>query len=300
MVGIPTLMSTARLSVGRPTRRVDTVAAMAQRWSVGEIEITRIDSSNFGLPSSNPTPAWAVPMFTRSVDEAPIAFSAIVIRSGPETIVVDPWIVDDSPRSRPDAEVVVEGLLAELAQIGVAADDVTFVVNSHIDGIGWNTRPGTGGPSAKEWCPTFPNARYLFPADELAAVNRGVPINGSEHLGPLADAGIIEAIDAPFDVAPGVSLTAAPGHNYGHVAVRVEQGDALAVYPGHLVLSLAQVDDPECDLGDTDVVVASACRRSILNELAERRGILLTTLIGGPGGGIVEAHDTGFRLSPAD
>jgi glyoxylase-like metal-dependent hydrolase (beta-lactamase superfamily II) len=285
-------MSMARLSMTGTARRVGTVAAVTQ-WSIGDIQITRIDASNFVLPSSSPMPAWSVPAFTPSAGDSPIAFSALVIRAGSATVVVDPWIVDDSPRSRPDAADVIGGLLAELARLGVAAADVDFVVNTHIDGIGWNTRP-----SGDDWGPTFPKARYLFPADELAAVDRGVPINGSENLGPLVEAGVIEAVDPPFEIAPGVTLTAAPGHNYGHVAVRIEQNDQLAIYPGHLVLSLAQVDQPDGDLGDTDHAVASASRRLILGELAERRGILLTTLIGGPGGGIVEPLGAGYRLSP--
>jgi len=274
------------------TRSVSTVAAV-RHWSIGGIQITRIDASNFVLPASSPMPAWSVPAFTPSTGDSPIAFSALVVRTGAATVVVDPWIVDDSPRSRPNATDVIGGLLAELAPLGVAASDVDFVVNTHIDGIGWNTRP-----SGDDWVATFPNARYLFPADELAAVERGLPINGSESLGPLVEAGVIDAVGPPFEVAQGVSLTDAAGHNYGHVAVRIEQNDQLAIYPGHLVLSLAQVDQPDADLGDTDHAAASASRRTILGELAERRGILLTTLIGGPGGGIVEPHGTGFRLSP--
>ena len=296
MVAVPTLTSVARKSVCRAARRVSTVAAMAQHWSIGSIDVARIDSSNFVLPSSTPIPAWAVPTFSPSIDETPIAFSALVIRSGQTTVVVDPWIVDDAPRSRPDAMSVIDGLLAELRQLGVAAADVGFVVNTHIDGIGWNTRPGQPGDG---WVPTFPNARYLFPADELAAVDRGAPINGSENLAPLLEAGLVDRVHPPFQIAPGITLTSAPGHNYGHVAVTIEDGGMLAIYPGHLVLSLAQVDEPARDLGDTDVAVASAVRRNILGELAERRGVLLTTLIGGPGGGIVERNGVGFRLAAA-
>ena len=273
-----------------------TVTAMMQRWSIGGIDVARIDASNFVLPSPGATPAWAVPAFSPSVDDAPVAFSALVIRAGSTTLVVDPWIVDDSPRSRPDGAHVIDGLLAELDRIGVDAADVDFVVNTHIDGVGWNTRPRRG--QADGWEPTFPNARYLFPADELAAVERGVVINGSEHLGPLDDAGLIDRVDPPFELAAGITLSAAPGHNYGHVAVRIEDGDELAIYPGHLVLSLVQIDDPERDLGDTDTAVASSVRRGILGELADRRGVLLTTLIGGPGGGTVERNGGGFRLSP--
>ena len=159
-------------------------------------------------------------------------------------------------------------------------------------GIGWSTRPTDDG-----WRPTFPNARYLLPAAELAAIDRGVEINGAEHLGPLRDAGLLDAVDAPFEIVAGVSLVDAPGHNFGHVAVRIEDGSSLAIYPGHLVLSLLQVDDPGADAGELDLTTATATRRAVLDELASRDGVLLTTLVGGPGGGVVQRSGSGYRLA---
>jgi glyoxylase-like metal-dependent hydrolase (beta-lactamase superfamily II) len=265
---------------------------------VGDAEVTRIDSASFTLPSEVPSPAWAVPHFVDHVGQVPVAFSALVVRVAGYTAVVDPWLADDAPRSRPDAVEVVDGLLAQLAAVGAAAEDVDVVVNTHVDGIGWNTRPGPEGAGAG-WVPTFPRARYLFPAEELAALDRGEQINGGEHLGPLRDAGVLEPAEAPTELAPGLRLDPAPGHNHGHVAVRVERDGALAIYAGHLVLSLAQVDDPAGDVGDSDLATATATRLRILGELAERGGLLLTTLVGGPGGGRVHAsEDGGFRLQP--
>lgn len=264
---------------------------MGQQWTVGDITISRLDSSNFVLPSERPMPAWAVPAFTPSVDETPLAFSALVIEARGTRIVVDPWIVDDAPRTAPNADALLGERLAQLAALGIEPDAVEIVVNTHIDGFGWNTRPTADG-----WRPTFPNARYLFPADELAAVDRGMEINGSEHIGPLYDAGVVERIDPPYDVVPGVSLVNAPGHNPGHVAVRVDDGGDMAIYPGHLILSLSQVDDPGYSELDSDAATATATRQAFLGELADRGGVLLTTLIGGPGGGVVEAHGDGFAL----
>jgi glyoxylase-like metal-dependent hydrolase (beta-lactamase superfamily II) len=263
------------------------------RWKVGDVEVVRVDSSNFVLPTETPMPAWAVPAYTPSRDQTPAAFSALAIRSGDRHIVVDPWIVDDSPRGRPDAGAVIDALLQELAEAGFEPGDVDTVVNTHVDGIGWNTRPLDG-----TWVPTFPRARYVFPAAEIAAIDDGAPVNGAESLGPLRDAGVVEAVEPPLPVTPEVTLEDAPGHNAGHFAVRIESGDALAVYPGHLVLSLLQVDAPDRDLGDTDLAVATATRRTILDELARRRGVLLTTLVGGPGAGIVTRRGSGYALDP--
>jgi glyoxylase-like metal-dependent hydrolase (beta-lactamase superfamily II) len=262
-----------------------------QCWKVGDVEVVRIDASNFVLPTELAMPAWAVPAFTPSPDQMPAAFSALAIRSGDRHIVVDPWIVDDSPRGRPDAGAVIDALLEELADAGFEAGDVDTVVNTHVDGIGWNTRPLDG-----EWVPTFPRARYVFPAAEIAAIDGGAPVNGAESLGPLRDAGVVDTVEPPLRITPEVTLEDAPGHNAGHFAVRIESGDALAIYPGHLVLSLLQIDTPDRDLGDTDFAVATATRSAILEELARRRGLLLTTLVGGPGAGAVVHHEPGYRL----
>ncbi len=67
--------------------------------------------------------------------------------------------------------------------------DVDVVVLSHVDGIGWSLRR-----DGDDWVPTFPRARYVLPAAELAAIDGGAPINGGEHLGPLR--GVLDAVSA--------------------------------------------------------------------------------------------------------
>ena len=101
--------------------------------------------------------------------------------------------------------------------------------------------------------------------------------------------------DLPLVVAPGVQLESAPGHCDGHLAVRVTSADALAVIPGHLVLSPLQVADPSRP-ADEDPATAEATRRRLLEELADRGGLLVTSLLGGPGGGVVHRDGDGFRL----
>ncbi|MGO9963974.1 MAG: hypothetical protein ACLPUG_11165 [Acidimicrobiales bacterium] len=158
---------------------------------------------------------------------------------------MNPWIIADSPRAGPTADSTTCGLLAALSSNGVNPNEVQWIVNSHLEGIGWNTLG------------TFPAGRYVFPAEELSAVGRGIPIQGSEDLGPLIDAGVLGTIDPPLELTPGITVIDAPGHSYGHIAVRVESESELAVNPGHLILSLAQIDDPDIDLGDTDYAAAS-------------------------------------------
>ena len=165
------------------------------RWQVGPVEVVRIEDEAFALPSDRPAPSWAVPAFAPTVNEVALAFSALAIADGDRRIVVDPWLANDYPRYRDDAAARVASLLAELADAGFPADEVDTVVNTHFDGIGWNTRPDPDHPAT--WTATFPNARYLYPAAELEAWRAGTYPPGEDGLAVLAALGVLDGIDAP-------------------------------------------------------------------------------------------------------
>lgn len=262
------------------------------RWSIGGTEIVRIEDVNFALASGEPVPDWCVPDLAPSTSEVGIAFSALAIESDGTRIVVDPWLANDFPRDEPDAREHATRLLDELGAPGFPADEVDIVVNTHLDGIGWNTVPGDAG-----WIPAFPNARYLYPADELASIDAGEEVYGSEALSALRAMHPVEGVHPPTALTSTVSLQDAPGHNAGHLAVRIEDAGDLAIYPGHLVLNPFELVDPtrESD-GNPRRLTAIASRRSVLDELASRDGLLLTTLLGGSGAGRVERQGAGYRL----
>jgi hypothetical protein len=271
-----------------------------RRWHVGDVTIVRIESVELTLPSERPVPEWAVPHLAPSTDAYHLAFSGFGIVDGDRRIVVDPWLADDNPRSAPDAGERVDGLLSRLAAAGLPAGEVDVVVNTHIDGTGWNTRPASR-PDGDGWVATFPNARYLIPEAEIAAIERGDPIFGADGLAPLFDACVVDPVDAsaePVPVSRHVTLDPAPGHNFGHVAVRVDAAeDGVAVIPGHLFLDLFSVEDPSSREGDGPE--APDTRRRLLDLLAARSGLLLSPFFGGEGAGRVEGDaTTGYRLGP--
>jgi glyoxylase-like metal-dependent hydrolase (beta-lactamase superfamily II) len=261
------------------------------QWRVGQVDIVRVEDENFALGSDRVVPEWAVPALAPSRTETLIAFSAFVIRDGDHHIVVDPWLANDFPRDQPDAADHVDRLLGQLEALGLGADRIDTVVNTHFDGVGWNTRP----TDTEAWTATFPNARYLYPRAELEAWRTGEFPTGDPSFELLAAAGLLDAVDAPHRISPHVELIDAPGHAAGHLAVQVESGDEVAVIPGHLILNVFQLADP-AEAADLDPPAACASRRRLLDELADRRGLLLTTLIGGPGGGWVRRDGPGFAI----
>jgi glyoxylase-like metal-dependent hydrolase (beta-lactamase superfamily II) len=266
------------------------------RWHIGDTTITRIEDLNFAIESDRPVPDWCVPDLAPSNGEVGIAFSILAIESEGVRIVVDPWLANDGPRDEPGASERAARLLGELGAAGFPPDEVDVVVNTHLDGIGWNTRPSADGG----WSPSFPNARYLYPDGEVTAIERGDDINGREGFAELASMREIERVVPPMSLTSSVSLTDAPGHNAGHLAVRVDSDSSLAIYAGHLFLTPFQLGDLE-SLDDSESLrtTAAATRRSLLGELAEREGVLLTTLLGGSGGGTVFLTDDGYALRPS-
>ncbi|HEX8804468.1 MAG TPA: hypothetical protein VF743_09750, partial [Acidimicrobiales bacterium] len=141
------------------------------------------------------------------------------------------------------------------------------------------------------WVPAFPRARYRLSRTELdlSADDR--------RLDPLRDAGVVDPVDPPAEVAPGVTVEEAAGHRPGHLVVRIADGGEEALVPGHLVISPLQVADPTIAL-DEDPAAATAIRRRLLGELAERGGRLIGSLVGGPGGGVVRPDGDAWRLDP--
>jgi glyoxylase-like metal-dependent hydrolase (beta-lactamase superfamily II) len=259
------------------------------RWQIGEVEVVRIEDEDFSLSTDETMPAWAIPALAPDEHQYRVAFSALAIRDGDHSIVVDPWILTD--RTGDDAADRAAGLLDQLDSVGHPPDDVDAVVLSHLDGIGWTTRPVGDG-----WAPSFARARHLIPADELAAIEAGEDLPGRDDFLRLAEQTPVEPVAGTMLLSPAVTLEPAPGHSFGHQVVRVDTGDHLAVYFGHLVLHPLQFAHPGEDPAEADTVRAAASRRRYLDELADRDGIALTTLVGGPGGGRVSREGDGYRI----
>jgi glyoxylase-like metal-dependent hydrolase (beta-lactamase superfamily II) len=259
-----------------------------QRWQAGGWSITRVPDPGFELvlPQDEATRAaleragWLRPHFVTDEWALRIGSSALVLSDGRTTAIVDPWLAFDDPaRFRPRLDA--------LAAAGWAADDIDLVINSHIDGVGANVDPETGGAA-------FPQARYLVPGAEMADLAAGRH-PGAEGLLEVERAGRLDRYDDRVEPAPGIVVDALPGHNPGHFGVYV--GDPpVAVVVGHLFLHPAQIANPDSVLGDHDPATLRATRRALL-ERCEREGlVLIGPLFEDPGGGTVARHDGRWQL----
>lgn len=168
--------------------------------------------------------------------------------------------------------------------------DVDFVVNTHLDGLGWNAVPDGEG-----WRLAFPNATYLYPIEDVDSVergdNRGDEAHEFRHLATLTE---VTAVDESLSLTPSVSVRRSGGHGRGHQVVRIESGGDVAVHLGHLVVDPGQFPNPDYAAEDNLDAPAVRCRQ--LGAIADEGGLAITALVGGPGGGRVIRDGDGFRL----
>jgi len=208
--------------------------------------------------------------------------------------VVDPWLVfDDADRTTPEATARIDRLLRGLGDAGFPSESVDFVVDTHIDGVGANTRPVEGGE-----VPAFPNARYVIAPEEIAALQAG-RFPGADALDVLVADGLVD--DPDGRVAGDVAMERGPGHSRGHHVVRVGPEGDDAVIIGHLFLHPAQVFSPDPRAGlDEDIELAET-RRGLLARAAEKGTLVIGPLWATPGAGTVvpAGEPDRWRLEPA-
>ncbi len=209
--------------------------------------------------------AFATPEMARA------SYNCYLVRSPGSLTLFDSGVGPDDPQT-PGA------LLRELAACGVAPEQITRVVFTHMhsDHIGWNlTREGALG---------FPNARYLFERGAWDAVHAAGASGGdyaagvSARLRQLEALGVVDLFIAGDAVAEGCVSLSSDGHTPGHISVLVDSGapgGRRALIVGDAWLHPAQVDEPEwASVYDEDPQAARASRSRLL-DLAEADDLTL-------------------------
>lgn len=219
--------------------------------------------------------------------EHPLMFptQGILISMPGMSLLIDTPIYDltpDSPFYSPDAKPL-PSLVEQLAEQGIAPEDVTHVVitHTHFDHINGATIEQDG-----QLKPRFPNARYhLGRADWEANEKKLLKPDSlfSRTMGALKHQGVLELVETVTELGPGVAIIPAPGESPGHQLVRIHSAGQTLYCIGDLYHHPIEAEHPDWMQDGIDVEANLQSRAAFVPQALAEDALLIATHIPGIG-----------------
>lgn len=191
-------------------------------------------------------------------------------------------------------------LVGGLAAIGVAPEDVTDVILTHLH---FDHAGGCVVRQGNDRALRFPRAdHYLQKRHWEWALHPSERDRASfipDNYLPIHDAGRLRLLDGPEHILDDLSLHVVDGHTFAQQLVRLHDGDRALVFAADLVPMSAHVPGPWIMGYDLQPLVTLAEKNTLLSEVAARGDILLFEHDRAIEAATVTRTDRGFRLGNA-
>lgn len=260
---------------------------MAATYRTGEFDIAVVSDGHIKLDGGAvfglvPRILWEPVVGSETIDaehRIPLALNCMLVRRGDHTVLVETGM--GTKYTERERERIWPGeygmLLDELAAIGVAPEDVTHVVNTHLhtDHCGWNTVEQDGEPT-----PTFPNARYFIQEGEYEAAmhpnDRTRATYLAKNFEPLEQAGQLELVDGEREILPGITFLPTPGHTADHASIVLSSRGETALYTGDLVHHAVQAErNAWVSAFDILPLVTLETKKQLMEKAVRERALLI-------------------------
>ena len=217
---------------------------------LGDFEIYHISAGHYRWDGGAffgvvPKPMWSRKTAPDPLNRIQVSFNCYLIRTGEHQVLIETGAGDKlAPRMRErmDLPPAHDPLPEILARHGFDPEGIDIVVNSHLhfDHCGGNTIL-TGGDAA----PAFPRARYFASRAEWEHAHERHPRDSvsydDSNYDPLVESGRMVLVDGGREVAPGVRMRPAPGHNRDMCVVTVHSGGKTFCFFSDLIPTAAHV-----------------------------------------------------------
>jgi glyoxylase-like metal-dependent hydrolase (beta-lactamase superfamily II) len=175
-------------------------------------------------------------------------FNCYLIRTDERTILIETGLGDkrdERARERMKVPAQTESIAETVARHGVDPESIDTVINSHLhwDHCCGNTVRRAGHPGQAD--PALPRAQYFASRGEWEHAHERLIRDGvsylDENYDPLVEAGRMTLVEGDFEVAPGIWMRNAPGHNRDMMTVTAESAGGFFCFLSDLVPTHAHV-----------------------------------------------------------
>jgi glyoxylase-like metal-dependent hydrolase (beta-lactamase superfamily II) len=198
---------------------------------IGDLELYLLDDGRVRVDAGGPFGLIPRRLYERYLapdedHQVPMSLRCLLVRSEGKTILIDTGLgtkMTPEMAAMWDLERHGLGLLPSLESLGVGADDVDMVINTHLhaDHCGGNTTWHHGEPVA-----TFPRATYWVQRIEWAEAchpdSRTRNTYFESNFAPLMASGQMRLMHGDTQVTRHVRCIVTPGHTRGHQSVVLE------------------------------------------------------------------------------
>jgi glyoxylase-like metal-dependent hydrolase (beta-lactamase superfamily II) len=230
-----------------------------------------------------------------------LGLNVILIEIGDARIVVDPAMDDPgtgferSFTGRSTMQIRRSpGLAAALDLLDWPTAQVTHALITHAHGDHYG---GVMVEHDGQLHIRFPNARHLLGRADwegnLQRQSRNTELN--RRLGAIDQAGLLELVDGPLEVVPGVQLLATPGETPGHIAVRVHSGGNQLFILGDLFHHRCELEHLDWAPPHADALQSEVTRRRVFTDLATSGALAIAPHEAFPGIGCITASGDHFQ-----
>ena len=217
--------------------------------TLGSFELTAFSDGTYPLDGGAffgvvPKIMWSRKMEADEKNYVTAGLNSLLIRTGDQTVLVETGMGNKLSERMVKFYGQPAKLIDNLAEGGVAPEDIDIVINSHLhfDHCGWNTVRDANGKIV----PTFARAKYYAPEGEWQYSRKPSERDAISYIpdnyDPLLASGQMTLLKGGEEIVPGISVKTFPGHTAHMQAILVESQGKTACYISDLMPTSAHID----------------------------------------------------------
>lgn len=251
---------------------------------IGNFDLYSIETSRFALDGGAmfgivPKTLWEKKITPDEKNRIPMCTRSLFLVSKYKRILIDTgngdkW--DDKNRSIYKIDTNSVNINNALNHLGYTPEDVTDIINTHLhfDHCGGNTRFDNSGKIV----PTFPNATYWIQKVNWELATHPTEKDRASYLANnwevLTENGMIEFVDGPGEILPGIKVITSNGHTTGQQHPIISDGITTVFYCGDIIPTSAHIPVPWVMAYDILPVITMEEKKKLLPRMVDENWTL--------------------------